>query len=195
MSAIAAPAPAPVSAVGHCRGRTVHPRHRVADRAKPAGGPARARAPARRHDPADRVHPAVPVRVRLGDPRPGSQLQGLPVPGDHRAVARVRDHRRRRRHIARHDRGRDRPLPLAADQPAVDHHRAGDGPVLRAVAGARDRRRLRADPRVGATPHRAPRGRAGRADVRSGCSPSRGWASCSGCSSARPTPCRASASS
>ena len=130
------------------RAGALRPRHRAAHLPEPAGDPARARAPPRRDDPADRVHPAVPVRVRLGDPRPRGQLQGLPVPRDHRSVARVRDHRRRRGHVPRHDRGRDRPVPLDADQPAVDHQRAGHRPVLRAAAGADDRRGLRADPRL-----------------------------------------------
>ena len=93
-TATATAVPGPHGAAPH-RAAGLRPRHDPAHRAQPAGDPARARAPARRDDPADRLHPAVPLRVRLRHPRAGRQLQGLHVPGDHRPVAGLRDHRRR----------------------------------------------------------------------------------------------------
>jgi daunorubicin resistance ABC transporter ATP-binding subunit len=74
-------------------------RHPAVDVAQPALDPARAGATPRRDDPADHLHPAVPLRVRVGDPRVWDQLQGLSVPGDHRPVARVRHHRGGCRHL------------------------------------------------------------------------------------------------
>src|SRR5579862_7689401 len=53
-----------------CQPADLPPRDLAADRPQPARDPAGARAAARRDDPTDHVHPAVPVRVRLRDPRP-----------------------------------------------------------------------------------------------------------------------------
>ncbi len=66
---------------------------------KPEEHPACAGAAQRRDDPARDLHLLVPVRVRVGDTYPGYAVPGLPPSRTDRPRARLRRHRRWRRHV------------------------------------------------------------------------------------------------